>query len=464
MGRGPHNRLMHSIFSAVFPILLVAPSAYAALATDASAAISFYRTKESVFASGQASRTTLENKLISTQIESTYRVRWDRREYELEAKQILKDIQVAKLVDTNSACQLLSLNRNDSGAIKVLNAGATVEILETDDYWARVKTYKDKVIGWVPLSMLKNRHDDVGVFVNIMDTYMRAEPHSFARVITTVPRLSRLQPLGFEKGFMKISINNVVGFVDVNHFASRADFATLAFVDNKWVPITHRNGEFLVSAQRAQIPIQRALGYVTSSTRGVVTRAVVNGPQLLSRVEITKPEANIWALSKIDGHGEVWWKRNFVPHETPQVIEKNSITTEELMKREIYSIAFESKTSVRGIVSAEGVYTTEDGLTWKQIPQFGKQNYPVYIHPKGQWFVGSYKSTNQGQSFEPFIRWEVVADAIEASIHRNPKTLRLTQIEAVSPTQIIINVDTGTSKIKLAGSLSDSTHWAVVRK
>jgi hypothetical protein len=459
-----HNKGMHSILWAVLPIFLAVPSANAALATDASAAISFYRTKESSFSSGQASRTILENKLISTQIESTYRVRWDRKEYELEAKQILKDIQVARQVDTNSACQLLSLNRNDSGVIKVLNAGATVEILETDDYWARVRTYKDKVTGWVPLSMLKNRHDDVGVFVNIMDTFMRGEPNSFGRVITKVPRLSRVQPLGFEKGFMKISINNVVGFVDVNHFASRADFSNLAFVDNKWIPITHRNGEYLVSAQRAQIPLQRALGYMTSSTRGVVTRAVPGGPQLLSRVEITKPEANVWALSKVDGHGEVWWKRNSLAHDVNPITDKNTISTDELMKREIYSIAFESKSSVRGVVSAEGIYTTEDGLTWKQIPQFGKQNYPVYIHPKGQWFVGSYKSTNQGQSFEPFIRWEVVADAIEASIHRNPKLLRLTQIEAVSPTQIIINVDTGSSKIKLMSSLADSTHWSVLKK
>ncbi|WP_413557143.1 SH3 domain-containing protein [Bdellovibrio sp. HCB209] len=456
---------MQSILSAVFPLLLAAPSAYAALATDASSAISFYRNKESSFPSGQTTRSILENKLVSTQIESTFRVRWDRKEYELEGRQLLKDIHVAKLVDTNSACQLLSANRNDSGAIKVLGPNATVEILETDDYWAKVKTYRDNVIGWVPLSMLKNRHDDVGVFVNIMDTYLRKESSSLAKVITTVPRLSRITPLGFEKGFMKIAFNGNTGFVDVNHFASRADFSNLAFVDNKWIPITHRNGEYVVTAQRAQIPLQRVQGFVTSNTRGVVTRAVPGGPQLLSRVEITKPEANIWALSKVDGHGEVWWKRNSSSSESHASSDKvATLTTEELMKREIYSIAFESKTSVRGIVSAEGIYTTEDGLNWKQVSFFGKQNYPVFIHPKGQWFVGSYKSSNQGQSFEPFIRWEVVADAIQASLHKNPKLMRLTQIEAVSNSQIIINVDTGSSKIKLAGSLADSTNWAVVRK
>ncbi|MEK2688603.1 hypothetical protein [Bdellovibrio sp. GT3] len=454
---------MYPIFLAVFPILLAVPSAHAALATDASAAISFYRTKESPFASGQANRSALEERLISTQIESTYRVRWDRKEFELEAKQILKDIQVARLVDTKSACQLLSLNRNDSGTIKVLGPNATLEILETDDYWAKVKTYRDQVIGWVPLSMLKNRHDDAGVFVNILDTYLRKTPSSLAAVLTTLPRLSRVEPLGFEKGFMKINRNGIIGYVDINHFASRADFSNLAFIDGKWIPVTHRNGEFLVSAQRAQIPLQRAKGFVTNQLRGVVTRAAPGGPQLLSRVEITKPEANIWALSKINGHGEVWWKRNAVSFETTPATSSNTLTTEQLMKREIYSIAFESKSSVRGIVSSEGVYTTEDGLNWKQIPQFGKQNYPVYIHPKGQWFVGAFKSVNQGQSFEPFIRWEQVADAIQGAHLKNPKLMRLTQIEAVSNSQIIINVDTGSSKIKLSSSLSTPSSWSVVK-
>ncbi|WP_413584223.1 SH3 domain-containing protein [Bdellovibrio sp. HCB274] len=455
---------MHSIFWSVLPIFFAFPSAHGALATDASAAISFYRAKESSFASGQASRTLLESRLLSTQIESTYRARWDRKEYELESNQLLRDIQVAKLVDTTSSCQLLALNRNDSGTIKILNAGASVEILETDGYWAKVKTYRDQVTGWLPLTMLKNRHDDSGVFVNVIDTYLRSEASSLAKVITTIPRLKRVEALEFSKGFMKISYSGMTGFVDINHFTSRADFASLAFVDNKWIPVTHRNGEFVIDTNLRKIPLNKILGFVTSSTRGVVTRATPNGPQLLSRVEIVKPEANIWALSKIDGHGEVWWKRNAAPAESAIVTAKNTITTDELMKREIYSIAFESKTSVRGIVSAEGVYTTEDGLTWKSIPQFGKQNYPVFIHPKGYWFVGAFKSTNQGQSFEPFVRWEQVADAIQASLHKNPKLLRLTQIEAVSNSQIIINVDTGTSKIKLSSNLGDSSNWSVIRK
>jgi hypothetical protein len=262
---------------------------------------------------------------------------------------------------------------------------------------------------------------------------------------------------------MKIQYKEFTGYVDVNHFVSRADFANLVYVTGKnWVPTTHRNGENIVTATREEVPLKNIMGYVTSPLRGVVVRAdKISGPQLLSRVEIMKPEASVWAVSKMDGHGEVWWKRSTVViNEAPPKL--NTVTTEELLKREIYSIAFENKNSVRGIVSAEGIYTTEDGLNWTEIPQFGKQNYPVYIHPNGTWFVGSYKSANNGKSYEPFIRWDQIAEAIESTLHRNPKLLRLTQISALPNQQVMIYVDTGSSKVKLKSSLLGSA-WQVVR-
>lgn len=253
-----------------------------------------------------------------------------------------------------------------------------------------------------------------------------------------------------------------MGFVDINHFVSRADFSNLAYVQGKsWIPITHRNGSKVASTQREEIELQNVLGFVTTPNRGIVIRPNASwGPQLMSRVEIVKPEPEMWAVSRLDGHGEVWWKRTSATIErTPAAA---NMATEELLKKEIYSIAFENKNSVRGIVSSEGIYRTEDGLSWTAIPQFGKQNYPVYIHPNGTWFVGSYKSTNNGKSFEPFIRWDKIAEAIEVALHRNPKLLRLTQIEAMPDSQVMISVDTGSSKIKLRSSI-DNSNWKVIR-
>ena len=296
-----------------------------------------------------------------------------------------------------------------------------------------------------------------------MDSFLRKKPDLQSGIITTIPRLRRIIPLNVEKGYLRVSYENQIGFVDINNFVSRADFANLAFAKNKgWLPISHRNGDKLVTKSGEEFHLNDILGYVTNSHRGVIVSANGNtGPQLRSRVEILNQQANIWGYSRVDGHGNVWWKKSDLLVEA-EIKSPTTITTDELMKREIYSIAFENKNSVRGIVSSEGVYRTDDGLNWTLIPQFGKQNYPVNIHPNGTWFVGSYKSGNKGKSFDPFIRWDLITQAIETSYHMNPRSLRLTQIEAMPDSQVQIYVDTGISKIKLRGALHGAT-WNVVR-
>ncbi|MNL70292.1 hypothetical protein D3C87_1952740 [compost metagenome] len=76
--------------------------------------------------------------------------------------------------------------------------------------------------------------------------------------------------------------------------------------------------------------------------------------------------------------------------------------------------------------------------------------------------MGSFRSTNKGASFEPFIRWDQIAEAIESAFHRNPKILRLTQIDALPNSQVQIHVDTGIKQVKLRSSLAGGT-WNVVR-
>ncbi|WP_253720857.1 hypothetical protein [Bdellovibrio bacteriovorus] len=456
---------MRSVVSKTLAFLFLSSNSWAALATDASAAVSFFRSKNSLFPSGQVSRNALDNKLLRTETEIAYRTSWDKKEYVLQAAQILRDIHVSRYADTKTVAVLLSVDRSDAPAVKTLPAKAALEILSTDDYWARVKERSTGTQGYLPLHLLQARHDDVGVYVNIIDTYLRKEATSQGRVITTLPRLQRIIPLEITKNFLKIQYAENIGYVDVTHFVSRADYANLAYHPKKnWMAALYRNNDVLITQKRETVPLKEILGYVTNSHRGVVIRPESSsyGPPLRARVEILKPEAHIWGVSKLDGHGEVWWKRKNLLVEEKESVSETTVSTDTLMKREIYSIAFENKNSVRGLVSSEGVYRTEDGLTWTLIPQFGKQTYPVSIHPDGTWFVGAFKSTNQGKSFEPFIRWDNIAEAIEAAYHRNPKILRLTQIEALPNSKVQIYVDTGSSKVKLRSSIGN-LHWDVVK-
>lgn len=449
--------------SLALTVVLLPFYGHAALSTDADKAVSFYRSSLSLFPSGQASRTSLEAKTTRTELDLSFQTSWDKKNFLLQGDQILRDIQVAKNAQTKSFAQLLDRPRRDAMPAGNLAEKTQVEILDTDSYWARVQVVGKKEAGWMPLHQLQANHDDTGIFINLIDTYLRDEPRMPSAIITTIPRLRRFEPLSFEKGFLKLRYENRIGYADINHFVGKADFANLIYHPKKgWTTALHRNNDFMVTQPGAMLPIGEIKGYVTNGSRGIMIRAETSyGPQLRSRVEITKPEACIWGVSSLDGHGEVWWKMKdlLVPEKT---VQKASLTTDELMKREIYSIAFENKNSVKGIVSAEGIYKTEDGLTWTEVPQFGKQNYPVNIHPSGVWYVGSFKSTNKGQSYEPFIRWDLIAEAIESAYHRNPKILRLTQIDALPGSQMQIHVDTGIKQIKLRSSLTGGS-WSVVR-
>lgn len=456
---------MRSLVLVILCLFIGVPNSWAALATDASSAVSFYRNKNSLFPSGQISRSTLEEKLLRSENEIAFRSTWDKKEYLLQADQILRDIQVALNVESKSSIVLMSLDRSDSTPVKSIPARTNLEIITVEDFWARVKEKSTGIEGWTPLHNLQARHDDLGVYMNIIDTYIRKDPSSYGKILTTLPRLHRVIPLEVSKGFIKIKYENQVGYADITHFVTRADFANLAYHPKKnWLTVLYRNNDMIITQKGETVPMKEILGYVSNIHRGVMVRPEDSsyGPPLRARVEIIKPEANVWGVSRVEGHGEVWWKRKSLLSEEKESVVPSLVSTDSLMKREIYSIAFENKNSVRGIVSSEGVYRTEDGLNWTMISQFGKQNYPVSIHPNGTWFVGSYKSSNQGKSFEPFIRWDNIAEAIEAAYHRNPKILRLTQIEALPNSKVQIYVDTGSSKVKLRSSIGD-LRWEIIK-
>lgn len=454
--------LMRSVASLCIPLIFFSSFSHGALSTDAGKALSFFRSPDSIFPSGQLNRSILDTRLIRSEMRINFKVSWDKKTYTLPGKSVLRDIQIAEYVESKSAATLLSYNQSDASPVKSISPGARLRIITADSYWARVED-ATKTQGWVPLHLLQTRREDPGVFVNLIATPLRLKAASSSRPLITIPRLERVRAMGFEKGFVKVQYSGYTGYADINHFASKGDFANLAYhLEKHWVAVTHRDNEYLVTLKGERLPLSEIKAFVTNTHRGIISEVTEDlGPQIRSQVEIVKPEAHVWGISRLDGHGEVWWqKSDLIFDEKPS--DASTITTDELMKKEIYSIAFEGKNSLRGLVSAEGVYRTEDGLTWTLIPQFSKGNYPVSIHPRGAWFIGSYQSNNKGQSFEPFIRWEQVAEAIEDAYHRNPKILKITQIESLPDSKIQIFIDTGLHRVKLRSSLADM-RWQVVK-
>lgn len=446
-------------FSSLFFLTLIISSWSFAADTPV---VSFYRTQQSLFPSGQAKREDLEAKILRRDYEPRLRVSWNKKTYEIPGETVIRDVQVTKSLIAKETLQLLKEPQEAAPAVTSVRAQTSLRVLQTNSYWAELQESQTKLKGWAPLHLLEAPVEDQGVFITLIDTFLRKTPQNSSAIITTVPRMQRLTPLGFEKSYLKVSYQGHTGYLDLANLAGRGDFAMWAYHQGKgWLGISHRENQYLFTVDNQKIHLQGFLAFNPYISRGVACQKLKeDAPSIRSRVEIADHKAHRWALSLLEGHGSVWWRME-APEASPKTPAGNQVTSEQLLKREVTAVAFAAK-SMKGLVSANGIFRTEDGKIWKQINFFEGKNYPVAIHPDGIWYVGNYRSTDEGKSFEAYIKWDKLTEKIQQGLHKTPRHLRITQIEPLPKSRVRILIDTGTQKIKMQAHVL-SHEWTLVK-
>lgn len=434
------------------------------LAAGGVTALSFYRSQQSLFPSGQASRTELEKKVLRRELEPWFRIRWNQKEYEIPGELLVKDSQTTQTLIAKEKIEILKSPLAHAAPAFSLQANQTVVVLKTDAFWAQVLEPKLKLKGWAPLHAFTAPIEDKGIFLTLVDSFMHKAPAGSAEILTTIPRGQRLIPRQIVNNFLEVKYKNLQGYIELGNLVGRGDFAMWAYHKHKgWLGISHRENGFLITVDKQKVSLRDFIAFSPYHNRGVITRKPrtnSESPSIRSRVEILNKQAHRWTLSQLDGHGQVWWRAEEAPTQVPN--NKNTITSEQLMKRKIHSVAFAPGKSLKGLASAEGVFRTEDGKTWSEIPQFEGKNHPVSIHPDGLWYVGSYRSSDEGKTFENYIKWDKLTEQIQDSIHKTPRHLRITKIEPLSHSRVRILVDTGAQKVKLQAHVL-SQEWTLVK-
>lgn len=443
-------------------LVLVSSQSYAALPVVLPKAISFYKNQKSLFSSGQCSRADLEKTIIRSEMELSYQVTWDKRQFELKGKDLLREAQLLKSAQTAEALVLREQAQSNGRYLTSLKSKIPVEILATDDTWALIRHQNQE--GWVPLLSLEATPEDQGAALTLIDTYLREKPEAGSRLVTTIPQGTRLQEFTIEKDWIHVRSQKYNGFVDLGHVYLRADFARWGHHKKLgWIQLQHRESFKLKTQDGLLFPLNEFNGFVSQPGRAFVLNSQIQGPQKRSRVEITKMLADRWAVSRLKEHGEVWWKRESLSLASQDPSSANEkIKTEALLKREIFSMAFTDSQKVQGIVSAKGIYRTEDGETWQRLESFGNNDYPVAVHKDGVWFVGSYRSMDYGKTFEPFIRWDKVADALAQKNISVGSMVKILKIESLKTPYIEILMDTGSHRVSLQTHILAQT-WRMVK-
>lgn len=450
-----------SLFAIVFLLIFALQGKALAVPQD-KMAIPFYRNLQSHFASGQAPRQDLETRIKSQEFHHRLKVSWNKKEFAIEGDQLLQEIHCVTTAQLANNSPLFENQQSSEKPLGLLSKDQNVEILEIQGSWAKVREPARKTEGWMPLTDLKPKNEDAGVFVNLIDTFLRKKPSHESAMITTIPKAQRLKIVGYDNGFLKTKYLDHEGYVDLSHLVSRADFAVWAYKDNKWHSVHHREDQFLVTSDGKKIPLDEVVAFTGSPNKGVMINSEGEEPPVRAHVQILESESHQWALSLLPGHGLVWWKKESSGPSKKSEPQEMTLTAEEILKRPIFSLALEGTKKVKGLISAQGIFKTEDGVKWVQLKQFNNQDLPVSVHPDGYWFVGSFKSSDRGETFEPFIRWDQLAGLIESHLGRHPKHIRLQKLESLPKGQIQALVDTGPGHVKLRYTILSSS-WSVVK-
>ncbi len=292
----------------------------------------------------------------------------------------------------------------------------------------------------------------------LKDIYLKTKADDQSKIQTTIPQGTRLAVEKYENRFALVQYQNYQGYVDLSELITKFDFATFVFakVGNRaeWHQVRVRSFDNIITLKNEKIPLNAVKGMITPSSKGIIASSSQKIP-LWSQVELGLDKITSWNQSKLKEHGLVWWK-------TSRGAEQIYYSIDELLKKDVASVSFHPQNPLKGILSSDGVYITENGNSWKKLQQFENFNGPVHYFNDGLLFVGNFRSTDGGSTFDNYIQIDKLASAIEYQFGFFPKQLHVKRIETRAPYKLKIEIDTGNRRIKMESPLF-TQNWKAVK-
>lgn len=402
------SKLKSKIVKTAFSFLL----SISFLAQQASA-VPFYQSKSSPFPSGEASVNALKEKVLRTEHEIQYKVKWQDKEFVRAKNELLFDFELSDQLQTLSNAALRLEPKNTGTLLQILPAGMKLPIIRTQGLWAQVRFQKHQ--GWIHQKEFQNSPEDQGFFRAAVETPLRIHPRDTAERLTMIPVLGPVRAIKQEKNWIKVQWGKHTGFLNLRHLVGKVDFAERVTLKDgspeQWEYVRSRNNDHLISSAKKKIPLESIQLVETNRAKAIVVNAA-NGLPQGTRVDVLGSRGELWIQSQLKGHGAVWWSK--------APVAENKIKTSDLLKK------------------------------------YKNKEYPGLTTREGVHFIGQYRSRDGGKNFEPFIRWEEVAGLIRSKYSIEPEFFKITKIEPMKGSQIKITLDVGKTQVKLVShSLGD---------
>ena len=269
------------------------------------------------------------------------------------------------------------------------------------------------------------------------------------------------------------------GFVDSSSLLLRVDFASFVrFKEDKghpdatWRAVRHREGTFLILDHDERRNLTQVADMMTRPDLGIIVDSRVSDEKpalalpVLSHVHILQNSLTQWNRSLLPDHGEVYWRDTNEPIPTPQSRRFDAtealLKTDELLQKQIQEIALQPAHPKHGLVLAEAVYHTTDGENWQRLNVEPKG--PLALGADGTLAVGESVSHDGGRTFQRYIRWDEVSAILTEELGHPIETVSLRAIESISARRVQLKLTVGHMSVRLAKKKGDLETWEMIKR
>ena len=295
----------------------------------------------------------------------------------------------------------------------VINKNTRLKVQKVTSSHVQVRVRRQNL--WILKGLLEIDPNDWGYVVSKHKTPLRKKPLNELKVTGYLSSGLRLTPIRFQKEFIEIEWRKQPHFIPFSYVVSRLNFAKRIKLNTGWKDILFVIDHWIKTTGDQFVPIEQIQGIQggRSLAYNMASKAYIRSDSHIqsSILQAIDPLTPLSVVSR--GRQSV---------SVPQKV----ITTDQLFSRKIFDVA-----SAKGLMlaSANGVFRSHDGISWEKFPFFGDKNFPLAVSPSGKIYVGPYRSINDGKSFDQYIRWDLVFNALQANGIRAVSELSIKDIE-----------------------------------
>ena len=439
-----------AVFANVFAVasLAILISIFASLfSSTAQADVPVYLKLDSRFPSGVHPREWLELRTKETQVQRWFRVVTNGTYGWLAEDHVLTSVKLSSIArmtrDEPDRSQPLMDSLRDHRIAK----GSQVIILEVAGSWSRCRVLGDGAPNqdsWILNEALAR---DPGIQIERGVTYREAP--------------MRLSPKADKKPFDRLPAFREISVLN-----------SVANTTGQWIEIQIDNGTAWIERSNVWLPQDLKDGSIRAMTAGLELRSsplpnadVVRRLEGSEILKVVNSKYVRWGRVKVPEHGMLWWPISEDRSDGAGAIPPLKLSTQDLLGRSIYDMA--SSPSIPGLrfASARGVFKSRDGIQWSMIPKFEDKNYPIVIAKGGLLFVGPYLSSDHGENFDQWIRWDRLVEALKRSTGSPPARMRISGLQALDTdgNSIELTLDVGRSTPVRIGTQDRGLSWKLLQ-